>query len=64
MSEDYEIATWFNKETFKEVFGIKVRKDGKWYNAALDGEAIFCETKAQAKVKIAELMALNKGQGE
>ena len=46
---------WFNVETEKPVFGIKVKVGRRWINAAEDGEPLFYATLAEREAKRAEL---------
>jgi hypothetical protein len=52
---NFKVSTWFDKEKMKEVFGIKMRKDGKWYNVAENGKALFFSSKKKALAKIEKL---------
>ena len=38
-------STWFDKDKEEEVFGIKVKMDGKWYDAGDDSGLLFFDTK-------------------
>ena len=55
--DGFRIADWFDTDTMTEVFGIKVKVEGKWHNLAEDGQAAFFPTKKEAQARIDELKA-------
>lgn len=48
-------TTWFNTDEQREKFGIEVHHHGKWYHAALDGEALMFDTEEERNTKMEEL---------
>jgi|TARA_R110002096_G_scaffold262406_6_gene455912 hypothetical protein len=51
----YKGSTWFNKNKEKEVFGIKIKIDGKWFDAGDNDGVLFFDTKTERNKKIDEL---------
>ena len=45
-------STWFDKDKEEEVFGIKVKMDGKWYDAGDDSGLLFFDTKEAAAEEV------------
>jgi len=50
-------STWFDTKKVKEVFGIKVKHDGKWLDAGDDKGVLFFDTEQERDIKLNELKA-------
>jgi len=48
---------WLDLETLNEEFGIEVKQDGKWLNAAEGGRPLIFKTEAERDSKIAAIRA-------
>jgi hypothetical protein len=55
--DGFKVSNWVDTKELKEVFGIKVKYQGKWMNAAENGEAMFFDSKEKAQQKIKEMKA-------
>jgi hypothetical protein len=54
----YEVAKWLNTKKMEPVYGITVTVDGKKYNAAQDGEALFFDTEKEAQDFVDQMNSL------
>lgn len=50
-------TTWFNTVTEKEVYGIKVRVEGKWYDAGDGDGPLLFDNEVARDGKLADLKA-------
>jgi hypothetical protein len=55
--DGFKVSRWFDTDLLVEVFGIKVKYQGRWMNAAEGERAMFFESKEKAKQKIKEMKA-------
>lgn len=46
---------WYDMQNHKPLFGIQVRWDGEWLNAAEDGKALLFDTPEERDAKRAEI---------
>ena len=50
-------STWFNKEKMKEVYGIKIKHEGKWMDAGDNNGILFFDTEQERDIKLSDLKA-------
>jgi hypothetical protein len=62
--DGFKVSSWVDIKKLKEVFGIKVKYQGKWINAADNGGAVFFDSKEKAQQKIKEMKAQQPAEKE
>jgi len=48
-------STWLDTDKMKEVFGIKVKYEGRWLDAGDDNGVLFFDTEEERDIKLNEL---------
>jgi len=50
-----QATQWFNTKTMKPVYGIKVKHEGKWLNAAENGKPLLFDSEEERDRKRKEI---------